>query len=188
MKKTLIAASFGLAFFLPQAEAALFDFSYAAPGLGTYAGTVDGTLQSDHNTVVVNSVLDFVTFDGSAEPALPFVWSYDKMLGFGTGSQLPTLTLDGSYLDFLACASSTGTSCPSFNSQLFFSVGATGFVDMTGTPTFGTSALPYGNTPNVTFQPAGWHMSAQSSVPVPATLPLLAIGGAVMAWRRRKAA
>ncbi len=43
LKHTLLTASFGLALFLPQAEAALFDFSYVYNG-NTLQGIVDGTL------------------------------------------------------------------------------------------------------------------------------------------------
>lgn len=178
MKKTLIAASFGLAFALPPAEAALFDFSYVASG-GTLAGTVDGTLQADHNTVIVNSLLDFVAVNGVAEPSLPFLSSWDAFWSLSTS--LPTLTLDGSRLDFLACTSS---SCS--GNGIAFGAGT----NIT-TFSYGYDAYSYWNSVGgsgpLPYNPANWQMSAQSTVPAPATLPLLAIGGAAMAWRHRKA-
>ena len=177
MKKTLIAATLGLAFFLPQAEAALFDFSYIASN-GTVAGVLDGTLQADHNTVVVNSILDFATFDSGsgpvAGPSLPSILSIEEVLG-GTGS--PLASLDGSVMDF--CAAS-GISC-SPDGFAF-----DGVVQAYGGPGYISGSSFGGDTE--AYNPANWHLSAQSSVPAPATLPLLAIGGAAMAWRRRKAA
>jgi hypothetical protein len=69
MKKILIAASFGLAIYLPQAEAEQFNFSYtdAADGIAL-AGIMNGTLEADNNTVAVTSVQD-VTFNGAARIA-----------------------------------------------------------------------------------------------------------------------
>lgn len=174
MKKSVIAATLGLAFFLPQAEAALFNLSYTLAGGGILEATLDGTLQADNNTVIVNSVLDFATFNGVAGPSLPFANSTDAQ--FGVPGGVPTLTLDGSFQDFIAC---TSGAC---NDGFAFSVG--NFVAASfGVPVY-NSGVSFGDTLDL-YNPANYSLSA---VPTPATLPLLAIGGAAMGWRRRKAA
>ena len=185
MKKTLIAAGFGLTLFLPQAEAALYDFSYTFSG-NTLEGIVDGTLQGDNNKVAVNSIQDF-TFNGAASPSLPAVYNADNFYsvlypafypiqpGFPTET-IPWLTLDGSYMNFLACP------LGDCNNGFTFNVGDS-LAATLGGPTYiaGTS---YGFI-HTSYVQADWHMSA---VPLPATLPLFATGVAAMAWRRRKEA
>ena len=180
--KTLIAAAFGLAFVLPQAEAALYNFSYTA-SYGTLAGTLDGTLQPDNNTVVVSAFNDFVTLDGVPQPSLTFVHSYDFFLGFSS-SDVPTLTLDGSALvDLIAC--NDGNCGYGFA----FGVGS------------GTSANQFGGVPFVAqsfaapepFNAANWSLTPAAASPVPeldaagAPLALAWLAG-VLALARRKAA
>ncbi|MGZ8216620.1 PEP-CTERM sorting domain-containing protein [Methylomagnum sp.] len=171
LKNILIAAALGLTFAIPQAEAALFNFSYTS-GVGTLAGTLDGTLQADNNTVFVNSVLDFATFDGVSGPSLPSIVSASDFIG--ASGILATLSLDGSVMDF--CAAITTCSDDGF-----------GFVPagLVGNPSvLHVSGVSFGNIDEV-YNSANWSMSA---VPVPATLPLLAIGGAALVARRRKTA
>lgn len=185
MKKTLIVASFGLALFLPQAEASLYNFSYTF-GSNTIEGQLDGTLQGDNNKVAVNS-MQSLTFNGAAGPSLLPVYNADKFYsdlypafypilpGFPTETT-PWLTLDGSYMNFLACPAGD---C---NNGFAFIVG-----DSLAT-TLGGSAYIAGSSWGFTheeFVSANWHMSA---VPLPATLPLFASGVAALAWRRRRAA
>ncbi|MDD5276586.1 MAG: PEP-CTERM sorting domain-containing protein [Methylovulum sp.] len=182
MKKSLIAAGFALAFAMPQAEASLFNFSYAS-SLGTLAGTLDGVLQADHNTVTVNSIVDFATFNGTPAPSLAFVSSYDTAAGLAPGL-LPTVTLDGSFIDFIACVSSACLS-DSTTSAFVFAVG-NGVAGVIGNPVYAGQGV-FGSLPSgETFNLANWQIST-TAVPAPATLPLLAIGGAAI-WRRRKAA
>lgn len=85
LKSTLAALAVS-ALALP-AEAALFDLTFdtngATPG-GVFEAVIDGTLQMDGNTVVVNAVLDFATFDGVPGPSRPFIESYDVFFRRGT--------------------------------------------------------------------------------------------------------
>lgn len=81
----------------------IFSLSYTLANGSKLTAVVHGTLQSDRNTVVVDSVDDFAAVDGASGPSLPQVFSYDTALGQPVSS-LPTLTLDGSYMDLLVCA------------------------------------------------------------------------------------
>lgn len=184
MKKYLIAASFGLALYLPQAEAALFEISYTFGG-NTLEGIIDGTLQGDNNKVAVNS-MQGLTFNGAAGPSLLPVYNADKFYsdlypayypiqpGFPTETT-PWLTLDGSYMNFLACPAGDCDNGFAFivGDSLATVLGGSAYI----------AGFSWGFT-HENFVPANWQMSA---VPLPATLPLFASGVAALGWRRRKA-
>jgi len=182
MKKSFIAASLGLALFLPQAEAALFSFSYTLAGGNVLEGMLDGTLQGDNNTVVVNSIMDFASFDGVAGPALPFVHGadafYSAALPIAPSGPNALLTLDGSYQDLIAC---TAADCLDG-----FTINAGNHIaGFFGAPVY-SAGESFGRTGGAEpYNPTNWRLTA---VPAPATLPLLVIGGAAMCGRRRKAA
>lgn len=167
MKKTLIAAALGLACVIPQAEASLFNFSYTLAGGDVIAGQVDGTLQADNNTLVVNSVLDFATFNGVDGPSLPFVSSTDTFLGVTPGLS-PTLTLDGSFLDFVTCTDAACSDGFSFNAGNAFALIFAGGVPVYNSGTsFGNGIEP--------FNIANWNIQA-AAVPTPAAIWLLGSG------------
>lgn len=185
MKKTLIAASFGLVLFLPRAEAALFDFSYTYNG-NTLAGIVDGTLQGDNNKVAVNSI-QTLTFNSEARPSLPLVHNADHLYsvelypgafplqpGFPVETT-PWFSLDGSYMNLVFCQ--LGDCDNGFN------VNAGNSLATLFNGPFVAAGTSYGFT-HSPYAQADWQMSA---IPLPATLPLFATGIAAMAWRRRKA-
>lgn len=93
-------AVLGLALALSgAAQATNYAFSYAADA-GIVRGRLTGTLQADQKTVVVSSVRDFVTVGGVKLPSFPFVTTGSAIYGV---PRAPTVTLDGSNLDFLAC-------------------------------------------------------------------------------------
>ncbi len=182
--KILIAASFGLALFLPHAEAAQFDFSYTYNG-NTLAGIVDGTLQGDNNKVAVSSI-PTLTFNGEARPSLPLVHNADHLYsvvlyptifplqpGF-PDETTPWLTLDGSYMNLVFCQ--LGDCDNGFNVNAGNSL-ATLFNEP-----FIAAGTDYGFTHSPYVQ-VDWHMSA---VPLPAALPLFATGVAAMGWWRRR--
>lgn len=182
MKKILIAASLGLAFTAQQqASASTFDFSYAyndgVGDTGTIAGVINGTLQPDNNTVIVNSIQN-LTLNGTPESALLFSSSSDVYYVYSTGL-LPTTTLNGSFMDMFAC--DIPGVCTSF---LEFDFGNN--LATSTSPNF-TISLP-GTLYSGTFVQADWSMNAVTSVPVPAALPLLAVGGLAFGWQRRRKA
>lgn len=186
MLTILIATGFGSALFLPQAEAALFDFSYTYNG-NTLEGLVDGTLQGDHNTVAVNSI-PVLTFNGEARPSLPLIHNADHLYSVVLFPDLfplqpgfpdettPWLTLDGSYMNIVFCQLgdcengvniNAGNSLATLFNEPFIAAGTS----------YGFTHSPYVQ--------ADWNMSP---VPLPAAFPLFATGLAAMAWLRRKTA
>jgi hypothetical protein len=80
-------------------QATTYRFSYAADA-GLLTGRLTGTLQGDGNTVVVDGVSDFVRLGDVVLPSFPFVTTGSSVYGV---PRAPTVTLDGSNLDFLAC-------------------------------------------------------------------------------------
>jgi len=84
-------------------SATVFNLSYTLADGSKLTAVVHGTLQSDQNTVVVDSVDDFAAIDSVSGPSLSLVFSYDNALGQPV-SPSPMLTLDGSHMDFLVCA------------------------------------------------------------------------------------
>jgi hypothetical protein len=174
MKKTLLAASLGLAFFLPAAEAALFNFSYTMADSRVLSGQLDGTLQADNNSVLVNSILNFASFGGSPLPSMPYIESSD-------GDDFPTLTFDGSYMNFSTYSEKIDAVSFSFNVDT--TIGNRNYGDDFFSIEFYRTSTYDGES----FNPANWSLSSDSeNLPIPATLPLLLMGGVVMAYRRRK--
>jgi hypothetical protein len=175
MRKQIIAAAMGLALSVPAAQATLFDFSYELAGGDILAGQVEGVLQGDNNSVVVSSVLDFATFNGIPGPSLPFVESLDEYFGLG-GPLDPIFTLDGSFMDLIAC---TNSGC--FDGFLFAAGSA--YAAVVGVPLY-NSGISFGAAYEP-FDAGRWTLQA---VPLPATLPLLLIGAAGIRFARRRAA
>ncbi len=95
---------FGLAVLLlasaVAADAGTYRFTYLADA-GKVTGKLTGTLQADGNTVLVDSVADFVTIGGIAAPSLPYVTTGSTLYG---DPRAASVTFDGSRLDFLACS------------------------------------------------------------------------------------
>ena len=103
IKKTLLAVALGIFLTAPRANATLFDLSYTIADGSNLTAVLDGTLQPDLNTVVVNAVEDFAALDAVPGPSLPLVYGYDYALGQPTSPQA-TMTLDGTFMDLIACA------------------------------------------------------------------------------------
>lgn len=85
-----------------MAHATVYDLSYLTADGHALAARLTGTLQPDNNTVIVTSVADFARLDGTPGDALPFVDSASDVYSGATGV-LPTLSLDGTHSDFVAC-------------------------------------------------------------------------------------
>jgi hypothetical protein len=91
----LSLAALSLVFSAPAQAVAVFNLFYDS-GAGPITATINGTLQSDNNTVFVSSVSN-PTFDGSATPPLPSVGAATSSSGQAV------LSLNGEGLDFFAC-------------------------------------------------------------------------------------
>lgn len=179
MKTALIASVIGLFFTAAEAEAALFDFSYVAD-TGVLTGRFSGQLQSDFNTIVITRILDFAAWDGVEGPSLPFLQSTDAYY-LGASGLLPTVTRDKSFFDFIACPDSSCLDGFTFNAGNAASV-----IFANGSPSWGSGAS-FGNVGIAPFDPAAWTLTpVGGAIPVPPTLALLAIGGSVLVWRRKR--
>lgn len=168
MRKQIIAgALLAAALSGPAARAAIFDFSYELAGGDILAGQMEGILQADNNTIVVDAVLDFVTLNGVPAPSLPSVFSVDEEFVGLPGPLDPIVTLDGSFMDLLACTS------PQCFDGFLFAVDNFAANNWFGGPVYNDGGS-YGGGTFEPYSQSNWSMTA---VPLPATLPLLLIGG-----------
>jgi hypothetical protein len=175
MKKTLVATL--LCVVMPAAHAELFNFSYFSSVINkTLAGQLVGTLQADNNTVVVTSILNFASLNGVAGPSLPYLNSTD-FLNFATPNLSPKLTLDGSFMDFLASNGPNGTS-----DGFTFNAG-----NLTAA-TYGTKGAPFYATAGFydagfggggyaeSFIASNWQLSAVNPIPEPDEWAMMLLG------------
>jgi hypothetical protein len=173
MKITKFAAVAALAFSAASAQAvSTYNFSYAS-AFGTLSGQLTGTLQADNNTIVVDSFVDFVTFNSVPGPSLTFVNSFS---GFMSMIVEPGyVSLDGTAMDLLTCTSAI---C---NDGFLFIVNP---VDPTqGTYSAGESFGADGEQ----FDAANWSIGL-AGVPEPASWALMVAGFGLSgaALRRRR--
>jgi hypothetical protein len=101
MKIIKLAAVLLLTTAASSAQAAQYKLNYTEAGGGVIGALVTGTLQADHNTVLVSSVADFATFNGAPGPALPGITTFSNVTLSTSNPSI--LSLDGSNLDFAAC-------------------------------------------------------------------------------------
>ena len=122
-----------LALVVPTAHASPFNFSYTrTTDNKVLVGQLDGTLQPDGNTVVVNSILNAPSLSGNPGVTLPFVRSTD-FANFGTAGLSPKASLNGSFMDFFAYSNNTSN-------------GGSGFAFAAGdrsAATFGRNGSPF---------------------------------------------
>ena len=166
MKNHLIAIA--LCGFGAAQATTLYNFSYEY-STGTLSGQLQGTLQGDNNTILVDSVLDFVKFNGTPGVSLPLVSSVTNLFG---GSAPSIVSLNGIGLDFFACETICGDRI-AFGGPIAYI--PTAFVYLGAS--FGDSG---GIRP---YDPTKWHISA---VPEPTSFALMGLGLAGLAWRQRR--
>ncbi len=176
MKKLLALLAMSAAT-LTHAAPVAYDFEYTLAGGSVLAGTLIGELQGDANTVLVDSIADFVTFNGIAGPSLPVV---DSVSNFFGGSGAPAVvSLDGSVIDLIACIDATCS-----DGFLFEGPGTTlGSPIFFGGASFGPATEGYA--------PGRWSLEAQvTAVPEPSALALaglaLLIAATVGSQRRSR--
>lgn len=153
------------------AGAVVYDFRYTLNTGDVLSGWIAGNPLVDGNYVEITSIA--VAFNNSAPLALPVVTTGGPLFGLSAGT--PTVTLDGSFIDVLAC---TDTSCIDRvwidTASALVVVGLP--IVLTG-PSYG-SLFEF-------YDAANWQIA---EVPEPTTLSLLGIGIGIsgLCSRRRK--
>ena len=169
----LIATATLLASAAPlQAQAAdqLYAFAYDSTAFQVrIAGTLQGSLQADGNTIVVSQVLGMPSFNGAPAVALPFVDSLIDVVG-RTAFLPPVVSLDGRRMDFAACTSAACSDGFGFEAS-----GIAGYPVVYALASFG-------NLDANLYRPADWSISA---VPEAGSWLLMALGLCGIAARQR---
>ena len=178
MRSTLLLAALGLV--VPAAHASLYDFSYTRLfDNATIAGQLEGTLLADQNTVVVSAIIGTPSLGGVSGSALPFLYSTD-FTNFGTAGLAPTLSLNGGFMDFIACSV---LNCGGPGDSFTFNAGNV------SAATFGSNGAPFYGSDGFygafaePFGATRWILTA-SPVPEPATLPMLLVGCVLLGCAR----
>lgn len=166
--RTVLSAFALLALSAGGLQADILTFSYTMLSGDILAGQLEGTLQADNNTFVVDAVIPPTTFDGNPGTPLSFIESADD---FALGiPSTPTVTVDGTFMDFIDCDSAA---C---NDGFAFAAGDAAATAAAGS--FFAAGPTYGHT-NEPFIAADWQASVQV-VPTPepeAILLLLTVLG-----------
>ncbi len=156
-----------------SAEAATFQFTYLAD-IGTVTGRLTGTLQGDNNTVLVSGVKDFVKVGGVALPHFNYVLTGSTIYGEPTP---PTVTFDGSVLDFVACTDNAF--CDGSEGFGFDSPGIIAFEPIF---TLYAAAFDFAQIQE-SLVPGNWTLTA---VPEPAAWALMVAGFALVGTAARR--
>ena len=183
------AAIFLLAVSVQSASAGqILNFSYTDLENDTVAGTMNGSLQSDNNTFLVTS-MGPLTFDGVLAPVpLVFIESADVFASVGTGFDglgLAAVTLDASYMDFIACdvSACSNDGLALVVGDVFTNVLSGGKSEYSAVGEFGGASGPVTEAVNA----AGWSASLAASAPEPGSLVLVSIALLAAAVRKRNA-
>ena len=163
------------------AHATLFNAAYELVGGDVVSFMLDGSIDIDGDTVVVNSLLMTPEFNGTA-PSLGAISGFlsvtDVLAGLVPGDQVAQpalLSFSGETLDFIFL-------------NLFVGEGLDGFALSNPTDEIDTdfysAGISYGATQEE-FVSARWSLSLK--VPEPATILLFGLGRAALAFMRQRA-
>ena len=145
----------------------IYTFSYELAGGSILSGKLDGDLQGDNDTVVVNSVSD-LSFNGApAAGSFPYLDSVLNVPGLGLP---PVVSISGSFMDIIVADSGA-----SFDGFLFNTPRGLGRSVYASSATFGGSIE--------TYEPANWTLTP---VPEPSSIVMFSIGALGMMFARRQ--
>ena len=149
----------------------IYTFSYELDGGDILYGKLDGVLQGDNDTVVVNSVSD-LSFAGVPAGSFPLLDSFSNVVAFSSLS--PVVSISGSTMDIIVTDSPLGVDGFLFEASGAFS----GFPVYSGGTTFGNVGE--------NFDSARWTLTSTAAVPEPTSIGILTVGALGMMFARRK--
>ena len=167
-----------------RADELFFTFTEPTVTTSVLTGILYGTLQPDDNTFVVTG-FGSLALNGVSAAILPTtVLSFDTSQGDNVGTEFPTVTLDGTYMDLWV-------NTPSNTSVMWIADGDHFAIDQGAPYTAGynefgpmqTTGCAIGNGTWCTYEPSQW--SAQM-VPEPSLLALLSAGLAIVVGLKKK--
>ena len=139
-----------------------WDGSYTTQSSGVLSFKMKGDLQTDNNTIFINSFSD-VSLNGSSPIDLPFAFSVFELI---TSTSTPaTTTIDGTYQDFAACSDSN---CLDLGFLIggAFTIGVDIYI---GSPVLAPTGAEL-------YDPTKWSLKAAStSTSVPGPLPIFGV-------------
>jgi hypothetical protein len=157
----------------PVLRADSFGFTYTTASGTVIAGNLSGTLQPDANTILVSGLLSSLTVDGVSYFTPVFTGSYAAFWSLPGGPFVPTVTLDGTHMDLLACGDLTCS-------------GATPYALIFQSTAFSSTLASFRDVSpggTETFNPQNWSIAP---VPEPSTMWMFAIGAAAILLNRNR--
>ncbi len=132
-----------------SAYGASFNFSYTLQGGDVVSGMLDGTIESDNDTVIVDDLINSMFNDEVIE--LPYL---DSAIGYFTGNLFaPIVSFSGENIDMIACDSSQ---C---DDGFFFDTFGVTF----GVPAY-SSGISFGNVSEV-YNLGNWSLTEKTTTP-----------------------
>ncbi|WP_284217424.1 PEP-CTERM sorting domain-containing protein [Agaribacter marinus] len=172
MYKSLIALLFLVT---GTANATLLSFDYTFTNGSVLTGILEGTIQADSDTVVIDAFGD-VSFDGVLLPSIENV-DFVSISDFPAGGLDPKISFSGDVMDLFVCANGFIVGNCGFNAGGFF-FDSVSFGAGAGVAAAGTVFDP-------SFNSVNWNLSV-AEVPAPLSIVLFVLGLAFVGLTKRK--
>ena len=164
--KSIISLTLMLFLALPAYALQKFEFVYKQSENVVVNGVFTGRLQSDGNTIFVNSVVSTNYNETPFEAEYLFLYSTDRWFGGAQFSNIPIITIDGSTMKILACAESNCNRVMLIDTAGYF---VDPFVEFGGYGALGI--VIQGN-----FDSNNWSITRVTSVPESSTWLMMILG------------